>query len=144
MIQQSESAILKFSIQIFYVFGFWPKAASTPRYLLFSFLFNSSGLLIASMTINLILLDNISDITNSLVTTLTGIAYLVKTLNFYFHRDSIKDCITELSSFEHGTIEEASLTSSRKKLLNYVGFAYYINLWLYNYDVNALNCNFRH
>lgn len=125
---QSESAILKFIFKIFYIFGFWPDASSTPKYWILSFFFNNclSTLLIASMTINLILSDDINEMTNSLVTTLTGIAYFVKAVNFYYYYDSIKACITELALFEHDTFEEVSLTVSRKKLLNTFGFVYYV------------------
>lgn len=131
-VKQSETLLSKFVVNNFQRFGFWPKPlSSSSRYWLYSYIFNTIlSTLLACLIINLILLDDINHITDSLVSTLTVAAYFLKALNFYYHRDGMKKCLNNLALFEHKTSEEIALTLSKQKLLNIFGFGYFIGGYL--------------
>lgn len=135
MIKQSESHISKLLVFLFYIFGFWPKSTSSSYYWIFSYIFNISFAILHlfSTCIHILLLDDVKKITDSFTTTFTMIAYVAKILNFYYYRDNMKRCLKDLETFPHYNSEEAGITVSKHKFLNFLGFSYLIggNLTIY-------------
>lgn len=109
----------------FRVLGLWPRADSGYLYSIYgiSFLFIFSLAYTVFMVINLFVLDDMSQMTDTLYMSLTEVALFVKIVNFFMRSKAMQTMLSTVHNFQLACAEEEQLV--RKRLTFFLGVSIY-------------------
>lgn len=119
------------SIQLFYfrAFGLWPPEHPILRmiYQIYGFIFHCIFSLAYTvfMVINVFILEDMTKITDALYMSLTEVALLVKTMNFFIRAKIMQDMLAQIQSFHLETDEERKLIKDKLKFFLRISIYYY-------------------